>query len=277
MSKPDSFDSALIEALKREMSCPSNDALAERVRSRLGDSLQLGPAWAASATTKPLAAAAATGKIAAPLAAGGASAGAAATGAAIALKPLLVFAGALLVGGAVTVGISSTKSRRPPERTAVAARPAASTARPLPTSAANAVPTVAANDATLHDAVAISTPTMQATPAGTHATASREADVSSPSADVRNMARSLAEQQVLLDVARRALARGDGATALEALAWHRSRFPRTQLEEEREALTIKAVRAAGRGAEASAQAKLFTARYPRSVFSPGLGGAAAFP
>jgi hypothetical protein len=274
MSKPDSFDSALIEALKREMSCASNDALADRVRSRLGDSLQLGAAWAASATTKPLAAAAATGKAAAPLATGGA--GATATGAAMALKPLLVFAGALLVGSAVTVGISSTKSRRAPERTA-AARPAASPALPLRTPAANVVPTVAANDATLHDAVASSTPTTHATPAGARATAAHEADVSSPSADVRSTARSLAEQQILLDVARRALARGDGATALEALAWHRSRFPRTQLAEEREALTIKALRAAGRGGEASAQAQQFTARYPRSVFSPGLSETEAIP
>jgi hypothetical protein len=83
-------------------------------------------------------------------------------------------------------------------------------------------------------------------------------------------AASLAEQQVLLDAARRALARSDGATALEALTWHRARFPETVLGEERAALTVKALRMSGRGVEAQQSANEFLRRYPASVFSEGV-------
>ena len=65
--------------------------------------------------------------------------------------------------------------------------------------------------------------------------------------------------------------------AWAAVAWHRARFPRSKLEEERGALTIKALRAVGRSAEASVEAARFAARYPRSVFLPSLTDAGAIP
>jgi len=73
-------DAALIAALKREMSNGPDDAFAERVKARLGQSLVLGAAWSAASTVaKP--ASAAVAKSAAALPAGAAAPLTAASGA----------------------------------------------------------------------------------------------------------------------------------------------------------------------------------------------------
>jgi outer membrane protein assembly factor BamD (BamD/ComL family) len=73
---------------------------------------------------------------------------------------------------------------------------------------------------------------------------------------------------VLLEVARSALARGDGRAALEALTAHEERHPRGQLAEEREAMVVQALASAGRRNEAVARAARFRLAYPTSVLLP---------
>jgi len=77
--------------------------------------------------------------------------------------------------------------------------------------------------------------------------------------------RLLAAERGLLDQARTALARNRPADALAALARHANEHPQGQLAEEREALTILALVAAGRAEEARVKAQRFHEQYPRSV------------
>lgn len=76
------------------------------------------------------------------------------------------------------------------------------------------------------------------------------------------------EELSLLDGARRALQQGDAPLALARLQTHRKRFPNTQLEEEREALRVRALQRAGFGDEAQRAARTFQSRHPKSVFVP---------
>lgn len=80
----------------------------------------------------------------------------------------------------------------------------------------------------------------------------------------------LARERVLLDAARRALARRDGAGALHGLRRHEQIFPEGRLTEEREGMWIHALLLAGRPAEAHARAELFRRRFPGSVFRPAI-------
>lgn len=82
--------------------------------------------------------------------------------------------------------------------------------------------------------------------------------------------RGLAEQQALLDNARSLLRTGDPAGALDAVARHDARFPRTMFQEEREALAIRALVALGRMAEARARTDAFARRYGGSLALPAL-------
>lgn len=288
-------DDALIAALKSDMLNGPDEALAERVKTRLGQSLALGAAWSASTVAKSAAAASAKG--AASLASGAVTAGAAAqlasagttsalasaagTAGTFAAQPLLVFLGALLVGGGMTLGISSMA---PSTAVTSPALPSAAASQTRPRAARAAQPPQRAPV----EVEAPSPPSMDAPEKRREASspARSPASLSGASTPTRGASSveqpplassSLAQQQVLLDTARRALARGDASGSLEALAWHRSRFPQTELAEERAALTIKALRAAGRNAESAAEAKRFAEQYPRSVFSPGLQDGGAIP
>jgi hypothetical protein len=78
----------------------------------------------------------------------------------------------------------------------------------------------------------------------------------------------LVAERRLLDAAHAALARGDHAAALSALARDRREFPHGQLAEERDSLFIGALAASGRTDEARARAAAFRTRYPRSIFLP---------
>lgn len=79
--------------------------------------------------------------------------------------------------------------------------------------------------------------------------------------------------RALLSRARAALGRRLPADALRALAEHRDAHPRSPLTEEREALTVQALAAAGRRARATQEAAIFRARYPRSIFLEGVAQA----
>jgi len=69
----------------------------------------------------------------------------------------------------------------------------------------------------------------------------------------------------LLERARSKLSEGQPAATLEQLRQHRAQYPQSALEQEREALSVRALMAAGRRAEAQQRAAIFVQRYPRSV------------
>ena len=60
-----------------------------------------------------------------------------------------------------------------------------------------------------------------------------------------------------MDIARAALARGKAAEARQALERHKRQFPTGQLVEERQALWVQALAAAGQGDEARNTAEQF--------------------
>jgi hypothetical protein len=79
---------------------------------------------------------------------------------------------------------------------------------------------------------------------------------------------SLAAERTLLDGARKDLARGESAGAARTLEAHARRYPTGLLQEEREALTIKALVDEGRTDEARRRGAKFKERFPRSLFGP---------
>lgn len=77
--------------------------------------------------------------------------------------------------------------------------------------------------------------------------------------------RDLAAERALIERCSSALVRGDAAGALVAAREHARRFREGVLVEEREALTIQALRALGRTSEADARAATFERRWPTSL------------
>jgi hypothetical protein len=77
---------------------------------------------------------------------------------------------------------------------------------------------------------------------------------------------TLTAERAILDVANAALSKGQAADALDALGRHARKFPRGVYREEREALTIRSLRALGRADEAERLAAQFKTRYPKSLF-----------
>ena len=72
----------------------------------------------------------------------------------------------------------------------------------------------------------------------------------------------------LIEQAQTALARGDGAAALEATAQHAARYPQGALAEEREYVAILALEQTGRGDDAARRGAKFLRTFPSSVFAP---------
>jgi hypothetical protein len=81
-------------------------------------------------------------------------------------------------------------------------------------------------------------------------------------------ASTLTAERALLDIAHAALSNGRAADSLAALSQHAQRFPHGVYREEREALTIRCLRALGRTDEAERRSSAFKMRYPRSLFLP---------
>jgi hypothetical protein len=74
----------------------------------------------------------------------------------------------------------------------------------------------------------------------------------------------------VLQRARAAVASGQFPTALDAIAEHQRRFPNGILQEEREALRVKALAGLGKTEEARKAALRFGEKFPNSVLSPRL-------
>jgi outer membrane protein assembly factor BamD (BamD/ComL family) len=84
---------------------------------------------------------------------------------------------------------------------------------------------------------------------------------------------ALAAETALLERARAALSRGWTDSALEALDQHRTRFPKGELAEEREALSVLALDRAGRTEEAQRRAEEFSKAFPSSLWRDQVEGA----
>jgi hypothetical protein len=153
------------------------------------------------------------------------------------------FVATLALGG--TVGAVVARTAMPPKIVYVDRAPSAVTSAPMPTT--DPPPSSAP----------LAVPAPSESPSASTSSSARPID--------RNREESLAAERSLLDIARTALGRGDGANALEAADRHTRDFPHGQLTEEREAIAIQALVKLGRTAEARARADRFRARYPHSV------------
>jgi hypothetical protein len=76
---------------------------------------------------------------------------------------------------------------------------------------------------------------------------------------------SLERELLVLEQARTRLSEGQAKETLELLRAHRAQYPSSALTQEREALTVKALVAAGRFQEARRAAAAFVQRFPGSV------------
>ena len=95
----------------------------------------------------------------------------------------------------------------------------------------------------------------------------------SASAPSQPRADNISEERALLDTARTALGRGDGASAMTGVKKHEQRFPKGQLAEEREAIAVQALVALGSGDLARARGERFKRTYPNSVLAPAVSAA----
>jgi hypothetical protein len=183
----------------------------------------------------------------------GAGAGAGASAGALPKVSLWVVAAAFVVGGAAGLMVP----RAPVERVVVVQAPAASMS-------AVAVASVAAVPA-LPALPALPTVDMKDLPS----VPSVVTDAGAPRSGA-----DLAAERALLDVARTALGRGDGANALSTCDDHARKFPRGALAEEREAIAVQALVLEHHGEDARVRAERFRKSHPRSILLPAVLAAA---
>lgn len=91
-------------------------------------------------------------------------------------------------------------------------------------------------------------------------------EVTAPPASGRDV--SLSAERALLEVARAAMAKGELPATFIALEKHQREFANGRLAEEREALFIQALHAAGREAEAASRTERFNKQFPDSLLAP---------
>jgi pyruvate/2-oxoglutarate dehydrogenase complex dihydrolipoamide acyltransferase (E2) component len=91
--------------------------------------------------------------------------------------------------------------------------------------------------------------------------------------EVRERDRNLAAERALIEQARTALAREQGAAALAVLERHARDFPEGELAEERESLQVQALVGLERFEQARKLAAHFHRRFPRSIFGAVVDGA----
>ena len=261
-----------------------------RVYAALGVSLGLVPAGAVVAAH---AASAAAVTQATAAAAGGTSTVATAIGAAstvgrlalLVKAPLMSVGVGAVLGAALTAYVATSpvaRSKAAAARKAVAASVlAAPRAVPQTATAAAVAPAPEATPAERPAApdvlAAVATPPASArtrsSSVARHQVAlalsnNDDAPATAPASDAEAIDGALGAEQALLDPARAALARGDGAAALARLDVHEHRYPAGALSQEREAMTIRALVLTGRRDGALARAASFRARYPDSLLWP---------
>jgi hypothetical protein len=153
-------------------------------------------------------------------------------------------AAAFLIGGALGAALYARLARAPGPQVVYVERPVAAPPPSSPPSALSA-PT----DATSAPAASATTSTSAAR---------------SPS----STASQLSAERMILDEARAALGRHDAARALDELDRHRRTFPKALLAEERDAMQVQALVAAGRYDEARLRANAFRRHTHDSLFLP---------
>ena len=157
---------------------------------------------------------------------------------------------------------------------AVAIRPAGPVAGPLPSAVPPRMAPASSGNIELPPLVPSGEPSSPVVDPPPMTTATRPTSSRPETADLPALApsadTSLAGERALIDRARMALARGQTASALDALDAHRRQFPQGRLTEEREALAIQSLAASGRTAEARARASAFQRARPNSVFLPAI-------
>lgn len=177
--------------------------------------------------------------------AGGAAGGAgAASGGALGAKAVGLAIGALVVGGAVGVGVSEL--------------------RPRHTETATVTPPAPAR-------IAVDAPDVDARPSDA---APADAEIDAPAVVRRDAAvapadavpDSIARERELIDVARSAIRAKDLRLATKQLVEHELRFPTGALAEERMVLVIEVALTKGDDETATKRAAEFLAAYPSSVF-----------
>lgn len=184
-----------------------------------------------------------------PAPGGGAAIGPAGAATMSRLLPLL---GTFLAGG-VAGGIAVAELV--PPRVVVVERTASRSARPEPPLVPAFAPSLA----------------VPSGPSASDATRERPTPAAASVEPIRDAAAresALARERALLDVARTALGRGDGAHALAFVNRHAIEFPRGQMTEEREALAVQALTKLGRKSEAVQRGLDFHKTYPSSVLGP---------
>ncbi len=182
--------------------------------------------------------------------AGGATGGVATS---LLAKPLVVGLTTFVLGMGAGAGLHAgvQRLRAPPSNPTRAAAPA-----PLPAAQPTSAP--------------VRAPEVAPVPAAAAPVAERARNGSTSRDSRGDLPRDtqLAAERAVLEMARTALGRGDGGGALVSVIRHEREFPRGRLAEEREALRVQALAAAGRAAEARAAGTRFRAGYPRSLFLP---------
>jgi hypothetical protein len=163
----------------------------------------------------------------------------------------------LVVGGVLGSGVHAaydqvSARRAERARVAVVAPPAPSPAAPPPAPAPAPAPTVPAG-----------VPAGSPTPRVEHV-------VRNERGEIREHDRNLAAERALIEQARSALARDQGAAALAALERHAHDYPQGELEEERESLQVQALVGLERYDQARKIGARFHKRFPRSIFGAGV-------
>jgi len=164
-----------------------------------------------------------------------------------------------VVGGAVGVGVTTRRS----EPAAHGTTGSAAVSIPLPPAFSTESPAEPPRTAPVVSQTPPASSTSVASPAppaprGSGGGASLSGDA------------ALEAERALLDVARTAVGRSDGASALRAAEEHARKFPRGALAEEREAMIVQALRLLHRDDEARARLDRFRSRYPTSLLRPAL-------
>jgi hypothetical protein len=239
----------LLQALRADAACAPGAAVQARVFAGIEKRLALlaAPAAVAASTATAAAHGAASASSALPLAEAASPVVQSLLAGALS-KPIGIALVSAAVGGTGTYALS--EYTRPVEASGDHAYSAPAPARPpmapagaTPRRLPMAPPPVASPATTRRDDGVRRAGRAPALPQSAHRAPARPAPPSPGTP-------SLSEQQALLDTARRALAQGETQAVLETLGAHSSRYPNSDLAEEREALAIKALIAAGQYAAA---------------------------
>jgi hypothetical protein len=273
----------ILSALKADGQLAAPAGARGRVLSRLG--VGVVAAGAAVALPSPLSAAVgkATGTSVTPGASGVFGLGLVKT---LAAHPILSVFATLAIGSSVGVGAYTALKPKPTRALVVAnvvevarrSAPSPAESRIFPPAAPTvplAPPTAAPppmpTSAPAADELAAAPTVEQSPPAPSADTAQNPEPALVPAPDLpRSGGARLAEQQALLDQARAALRRGDGAGALAIVTGHERLHPVTEFAEERDAIGILALVMVGRADDAWVRAEAFARRHPTSLFLPSI-------